>query len=221
MRQKGSCRNREVMPDDMSGKDKGQSISDPEDPSALTQDLEELLKLWAVDGEDGGTDLPKDAFRGMREESPRETEGAEQVSEANETGKLRDEGPQLSVTGRRAKSRKRISKPWRGGINIAAFWLLALYAIFQYFLGVTVLSGNSMRPALCHGDILLYQRFGIRKPERGDVLIIRNGDGNGTVVAKRVIAVAGDSVSVDDYGHVTLNGMPLHERGVIWLSAGR
>lgn len=106
MRQKGSCRNREVMPDDMSGKDEGQSISDPEDPSALTQDLEELLKLWAVDGEDGGTDLPKDAFRGMREESPRETEGAEQVSEANETGKLRDEGPQLSVTGRRAKSRK-------------------------------------------------------------------------------------------------------------------
>ena len=93
MRQKGSCRNREVMPDDMSGKDEGQSISDPEDPSALTQDLEELLKLWAVDGEDGGTDLPKDAFRGMREESPRETEGAEQVSEANETGKLRDEGP--------------------------------------------------------------------------------------------------------------------------------
>ena len=58
MRQKGSCRNREVMPDDMSGKDKGQSISDPEDPSALTQDLEELLKLWAVDGEDGGTLLP-------------------------------------------------------------------------------------------------------------------------------------------------------------------
>ena len=108
MRQKGSCRNREVMPDDMSGKDEGQSISDPEDPSALTQDLEELLKLWAVDGEDGGTDLPKDAFRGMREESPRETEGAEQVSEANETGKLRDEGPQLSVTGRRAKSRKRL-----------------------------------------------------------------------------------------------------------------
>ena len=54
MRQKGSCRNREVMPDDMSGKDEGQSISDPEDPSALTQDLEELLKLWAVDGEDGG-----------------------------------------------------------------------------------------------------------------------------------------------------------------------
>ena len=45
MRQKGSCRNREVMPDDMSGKDKGQSISDPEDQSALTQDLEELLKL--------------------------------------------------------------------------------------------------------------------------------------------------------------------------------
>ena len=216
MRQKGSCRNREVMPDDMSGKDEGQSISDPEDPSALTQDLEELLKLWAVDGEDGGTDLPKDAFRGMREESPRETEGAEQVSEANETGKLRDEGPQLSVTGRRAKSRKRISKPWRGGICIAAFWLLALYAIFQYFLGVTVLSGNSMRPALCHGDILLYQRFGIRKPERGDVLIIRNGDGNGTVVAKRVIAVAGDTVSVDDYGHVTLNGMPLHEPEVLY-----
>ena len=75
MRQKGSCRNREVMPDDMSGKDEGQSISDPEDPSALTQDLEELLKLWSVDGEDGGTDLRKDAFRGMREESPRETEG--------------------------------------------------------------------------------------------------------------------------------------------------
>ena len=45
MRQKGSCRNREVMPDDMSGKDEGQSISDPEDPSALTQDLEELMKL--------------------------------------------------------------------------------------------------------------------------------------------------------------------------------
>ena len=73
-----------------------------------------------------------------------------------------------------------------------------------------------MRPALCHGDILLYQRFGIRKPERGDVLIIRNGDGNGTVVAKRVIAVAGDTVSVDDYGHVTLNGMPLHEPEVLY-----
>lgn len=50
----------------------------------------------------------------------------------------------------------------------------------------------------------------------GMFLIIRNGDGNGTVVAKRVIAVAGDSVSVDDYGHVTLNGMPLHEPEVLY-----
>ncbi|MFR6333652.1 MAG: hypothetical protein ACLUOI_35995 [Eisenbergiella sp.] len=166
-----------MMPDDMSGKDEGQSISDPEDPSALTQDLEELLKLWAVDGEDGGTDLPKDAFRGMREESPRETEGAEQVSEANETGNLRDEGPQLSVTGRRAKSRKRISKPWRGGICIAAFWLLALYAIFQYFLGVTVLSGL-YETGFCHG-VLALSAFGIES--RAGCL---NGDGNGTVVAR-------------------------------------
>ena len=50
----------------------------------------------------------------------------------------------------------------------------------------------------------------------GDVLIIRNGDGNGTVVAKRVIAVAGDTVSVDDYGHVTLNGIPPHEPEVLY-----
>lgn len=116
----------------------------------------------------------------------------------------------------RPHSRRKSLRPSRRGLIFVLLWFTVLFGVFRFLVGVTVLSGNSMRPALYSGDILLYQRLGIGKVERGDILIIKNADGAGRSVAKRVVAVSGDTVSVDENGRVILNGEPLREQEVLF-----
>jgi signal peptidase I len=75
-----------------------------------------------------------------------------------------------------------------GDYLFAAKWPYG-YSRYSFPLGIPAFSGRIL------GDL----------PERGDIVVFRNPDGNGTDVIKRVIGLPGDTVAVSD-GMLVLNG---------------
>ena len=69
----------------------------------------------------------------------------------------------------------------------------------------------SMYPTLAPGEYVLCDRFAYRRrpPRRGEVVLAR-GQGGGLTMVKRVVAVPGDRVELDD-GALVVNGSTARE----------
>lgn len=115
------------------------------------------------------------------------------------------------------------SKPTRRGY-FRALWstlrtlifiaLLAMVAAY-YFFPVIHMHTDAMAPTLAGGDIILALKG--ESWSRGDVVAFYFND---KLLVKRIIAVAGDVISIADDGSVQLNGQPLAEPYVSVLSLG-
>lgn len=82
-----------------------------------------------------------------------------------------------------------------------------VFAAFRLVLGLSVVKGDSMEPALHDGDLLV-----LWKPaavEAGDVVLFRGDDGLQRV--KRVVAMPGQKVEIDGDGGVLVDGQELDE----------
>lgn len=99
------------------------------------------------------------------------------------------------------------------------FWLQALVAalivlvvLFTFFGRIIGVDGSSMFPTLNDRDLLLLQSIGY-DPEPGDVVVLHKDFGHVTgPIVKRVIAVGGQTVSIDyTAGTVTVDGVVLDE----------
>lgn len=75
----------------------------------------------------------------------------------------------------------------------------------------TVVRSDSMRPALKPGDVLLSSRVRRRsRLRRGEILVYRVPEPPGRSI-RRLIAVPGDRVRIDEDGLVSVNGEPMFE----------
>lgn len=105
-------------------------------------------------------------------------------------------------------------------INLSLFqeiiiWILeiavtiAIAVVFTFFFGVrSNVMGPSMSPQLEDGDEVLIDRFLYKfiSPKSGDIIaFFPNGNTNAHYYLKRVIAVPGDTVQIED-GSVFVNG---------------
>jgi signal peptidase I len=86
---------------------------------------------------------------------------------------------------------------------------LAVLLIFSFIFRVVGVDGESMCDTLGHNDrLILISEF--YQAQRGDIVVIRRSGEEPYI--KRVIAVAGDTVDIDDAtGRVFLNGAALDE----------
>lgn len=89
--------------------------------------------------------------------------------------------------------------------------VIAAFLIRAFLFEIILVDGESMMPTL-----LTDERIGIEKvtryaslPERGDIVIVRYPDMEGTYV-KRTIGLPGETVNVRD-STVYINGLPLYE----------
>lgn len=99
----------------------------------------------------------------------------------------------------RYKSRKWRLMRWGQRILLIG---AALFFIFQFVLGISVVNGNSMLNTLQDGDLVLYNRM-YKELKKGDIVSVSLPSGEYYV--KRVVAMAGDSVDIRD-GKLYING---------------
>lgn len=90
---------------------------------------------------------------------------------------------------------------FRWGIEFVVI-LVAVSFIFQIFIGVSRIHGNSMEPAMQDGDVVFFSRIG-KKFEKGDIVFARMPSGEYYV--KRVVATQGDVVDLVE-GILYING---------------
>ena len=101
-------------------------------------------------------------------------------------------------------------------IKILASAAMGALIIIQFVTPMTVF-GNSMEPLFSDRDyVVLYRHAYMRDktPQRGEIVVFRSHlldkDGSNKKLVKRVIAVEGDKISIED-GDVFLNGELLEE----------
>ena len=87
---------------------------------------------------------------------------------------------------------------WAAGICLAVFLAFCL----TYFVGLrTTVIGVSMEPGLTNGQGILVNRISYRivSPKAGDVIVfLPNGNENAHYYVKRVVAVPGQTVLIED-----------------------
>ncbi|MBE5997592.1 MAG: signal peptidase I [Lachnospiraceae bacterium] len=83
----------------------------------------------------------------------------------------------------------------------------AVFILFRFIIGTSVVSGDSMLPSLQDGNLVVYTRI-VPEYRPGDVISVRVPSGDYYV--KRVIAVGGDEVDLVG-GRVYVNGEMLEE----------
>ncbi len=103
----------------------------------------------------------------------------------------------------RIQARKREMRKQRILTVLEIFAIFLVVGLgFYWYMGMSSVSGDSMYPSLHDGDIVFYKRHN-SEYRQGDVVAIMRPDGEEYV--KRVIAVAGDTVNIQN-GDVYVNG---------------
>lgn len=95
----------------------------------------------------------------------------------------------------------------------AAVGALILALVLVQFIKPTVVKESSMEPGFLEDDYVIVSRQSYKllggEPERGDVIVthssLKTDEGGEKLIIKRVIGVAGDSVTITD-GKVYVNG---------------
>lgn len=112
---------------------------------------------------------------------------------------------------RKNKSRKRLF--FRLVILFFAVW-----SIFHFLIGLAMVEGDSMRPTLIHGDIVIYSKWPMPDLTYGDIVLVSYSDGTAPKkhLIKRIAGLPGDLVEVDALGYFTRNGKHIDEPDVLY-----
>lgn len=117
---------------------------------------------------------------------------------------IRDIDAQL----KRLRRRKKITSAIRSVFEVLSLSLIILI-VFTFFLGMARVNQNSMLPNFQPNDIVFYNRLD-NDYQRGDVIVAKEVNDN-ILIIKRIIAVGGDTIEIDENGTVFLNGEAIEE----------
>jgi signal peptidase I len=118
--------------------------------------------------------------------------------------------------GREQRSGRRSSGKGGGFLEFMVILLVAFALVFGFVKPFVIeafrVPSESMVPTLEVGDRFLANKFVYRlwEPERGDVIVFRSVEGGDEDLVKRVVAVAGDEVAVEN-GVLRVNGVTQSE----------
>ncbi len=85
-----------------------------------------------------------------------------------------------------------------------------VFVVFHFLIRVVSVDGSSMSPTLSHGDRLITSNL-FYTPSYGDIVILSENTGLNEALVKRVIAVAGQTVDINENGEVLVDGKVLSE----------
>ena len=122
---------------------------------------------------------------------------------------------QLNAELKRSRYSRRYNAALKGTVLLLVTIAVAAIAASFLFLSVMKVQGSSMSPTLQNGDIVVALKG--TKPEKGDLSAFYFND---KLLVKRVIAEAGDEVSILPNGTVSVNGATLSENYVSGKTLG-
>ena len=93
---------------------------------------------------------------------------------------------------------------------------VVIFLLFQFVVGYSVITGDSMEGTLHAGDVVFYTRL-FNPCERDDIVVFAEPDGD--FVVKRIVAVAGDLIDIRD-GVFYVNGIAESRENVIGPTIG-
>ncbi|MCI8616366.1 signal peptidase I [Parablautia intestinalis] len=93
------------------------------------------------------------------------------------------------------------------------FVLAATFLVVTYVGQRTKVSGGSMEPTLHHGDNLIVDKISYRfeDPRRFDIIVFPFQYEEKTYYIKRIIGLPGETVFIDEYGFIYIDGNILKE----------
>ncbi len=106
------------------------------------------------------------------------------------------------------------------GVSIVVSAIMIIALVFTFAFRLVGVSGSSMNNTLTDGDWLLVTPY-YTEPQYGDIVISTKDTAAEGSLVKRVIAVAGDVVIVDEHDNVTVNGVALQEDSYTIKDGGR
>lgn len=81
-----------------------------------------------------------------------------------------------------------------------------VFILFNVIAGIAVVQGDSMKPKLTNGSVALFYR--LRSTYKRNDIVIFKPSGKNELLIKRVVAVAGDKVDIDNKtGTLLINGV--------------
>jgi signal peptidase I len=93
-------------------------------------------------------------------------------------------------------------------------WLLVIgvgvFLVVKFIAVPRIVYGDSMSPTLKSWELCVMQRVRHYEPRRGDIVEFRTADDPPLYFVKRVIALPGETVSIE-HGVFKINGAPLSE----------
>ena len=99
---------------------------------------------------------------------------------------------------------EKFKQSWKGFAIGAVIVLLVVLLIFNFVIGVSKISGDSMKPNFCDKDRVVFFRLAV-KIEKGDIIIFKTKSGE--KLMKRVVATEGDTVDISKIqGGLYING---------------
>ena len=96
------------------------------------------------------------------------------------------------------------------GVSIVVSAIMIIAVVFTFAFRLVGVQGSSMNDTLQDGDWVLVTPY-YTEPKYGDIVIGTKETAAEKTLIKRVIAVSGDEVIVDEHDDVTVNGVALKE----------
>ena len=97
--------------------------------------------------------------------------------------------------------------------------LLAVWILCFVIFGISVVQGDSMRPAYHQGDLVVYARLMPGGVDYGDAVILKDVFGKECI--KRIVGLPGDQIVMDDTGRIYRNGALVPEGSYFYLGDNR
>lgn len=91
--------------------------------------------------------------------------------------------------------------------------ILASFLLLKFVVQRTDVIGESMMPCLNDGDSLMMDKisYRIHEPERFDIVVFPFRNNSGKNYIKRIIALPGETIHIDEDGNIYINGEIIEE----------